>query len=79
MVAAQDNRLSIHRPLIQGPLLWVVSSGGDCWNSFLFVVVVFNLSAWLSLGKGLRLVHKRPQGEVAAAGAPQGKQLRRWR
>jgi hypothetical protein len=38
----------------------------------LFVVVAFNLSAWLSLGKGLRLVHKRPQGEVAAAGAPQG-------
>jgi hypothetical protein len=30
-------------------------------------------------GKGLRLVHKRPEGEVAAAGAPQGKQLRRWR
>jgi hypothetical protein len=27
--------------------------------------------------KGLRLVHKRPEGEVAAAGAPQ--QLRRWR
>ena len=32
-----------------------------------------------SWAKGLRLVHKRPEGEVAAAGAPQGKQLRRWR
>jgi hypothetical protein len=34
---------------------------------------------WLGcrMGKGLRLVHKRPEGEVAAAGARQ--QLRRWR
>jgi hypothetical protein len=26
-----------------------------------------------------RLVHKRPEGEVAAARAPQGKELGRWR
>ena len=34
-------------------LCYGLCQAGDCWNSFLFVVVVFNLSAWLSLGKGL--------------------------
>jgi hypothetical protein len=47
------------------------------WSRFLFLVLVFAYQLGGRLGKGLRLVHKRPEGEVAAAGAPQ--QLRRWR
>jgi hypothetical protein len=49
-----------------------VSSGAICWNRFFVRCGCVCLSAWLPLGKGLRLVHKRPQGEVAAAGTRQG-------
>ena len=60
------------RRLTQPPLLWVVASGAIVGKVFLFVVGCVCLSAWLSWGKGLRLVDKRPPGEVAATGAPAG-------
>jgi hypothetical protein len=49
-------------------------------DSYKFPIVASDRSLffWLLL-KGVRLVHKRPEGEVAAAGAPKGKELRRWR
>ena len=50
-------------------LLWVLSSRRFLKWFFVRCGCV-RLSARLPLGKGLRLVHKRPEGEVAAAGAP---------
>jgi hypothetical protein len=40
--------------------------------SALVVCVKFSKRVWQELGKKVRLVHKRPEGEVAAAGALQG-------